>query len=370
MKKHLILTTLGLISSLSLTSCAVPKIGMVIPSGIWGDERISFWTSKKESVCTDDAKALPVSTGNVKMGFSDWIGWFPWEVQKKRKVFERNKVSVDLQWFDDYAKSVSLLEEGKIDANNQTLTETISSVSNGADLVVVLTTDNSHGADQMIVSEKIKSIRDLKGQKVAVEPGSVDHFFLGKLLARAGMSFNDIKLAPMESKKAATAFASGEVEATVIYAPLTLTALNRPGSHELFDSLDFAGAISDHLVFTRKFVNDHPDRVQAVVDSWFASPSGCNTKDKQDGDLALMAKRAKVSVEDFKDLAQGVKVFDAYYNNLAFQVGRKDDNTYLSTTAPEISEFLFKNGLIKNKPDTAKIFDDRFVKAHFARIGT
>lgn len=166
-----------------------------------------------------------------------------------------------------------------IDGNSQTLAETIKSIADGKDLVVVLTTDNSTGNDEIVVSDKINSIQDLKGKKVAVEVGSVDRFMLFKLLKRAGMKIEDIQIVPLITSKAADAFAAGKVDAAAVYAPFITKASSRPGSKILFTDGDLSGTISDRLVFTRKFVNqhpDHPDRVQAAVDSWFAkSESRC-----------------------------------------------------------------------------------------------
>jgi NitT/TauT family transport system substrate-binding protein len=37
--------------------------------------------------------------------------------------------------------------------------------------VVVITNDNSIGNDKIVISDKIKSVKDLKGKKVAAEQG-------------------------------------------------------------------------------------------------------------------------------------------------------------------------------------------------------
>jgi NitT/TauT family transport system substrate-binding protein len=167
MKRHFILTsTLLFALSLSLTTgCGNPATEIKTP--------------------------IAPNADAVKMGYSVWTGWLPWKVTQSKNIFTENKVDVDLQWYPEYPKSVELLNAGKLDANNQTLAETITAVANGVDLVVVMTTDNSTGADKIIVSDKIKSIKDLKGKKVAVENGSVDHFLLNQALKRAGMTFKN-----------------------------------------------------------------------------------------------------------------------------------------------------------------------------------
>jgi len=58
------------------------------------------------------------------------------------------------------------------------LNDTISAVATGSDQVIVLVNDNSTGNDKIIVKDGINSIVDLKGKKVAAEPGTVDHFLL------------------------------------------------------------------------------------------------------------------------------------------------------------------------------------------------
>jgi NitT/TauT family transport system substrate-binding protein len=303
--------------------------------------------------------------GAVRLGFSAWPGWFPWQVSQEKNIFEQNQVDVDLQWFDSYNESISALKAAKIDANSQTLADTISAIASGADLVVVLTNDNSTGNDKIIVSDRIKSIRDLKGKKVAAEEGTVDHFLLVQALKRAGMKIEDIQFVPMETSKAAAAFVASQVDAVAVFAPFTTAALKRPGSIELFSSKDFPGSISDHLVFSRKFVQQHPDKVQAIVDSWFATLDSISLgRNKLEADT-IMAKRAGVSMAEYYEYKDGTKIFSVEDNIEAFETG--NDNTYLSKAAAETNDFLFENGLIKTKVDTSKLFDARFVKAYAAK---
>jgi NitT/TauT family transport system substrate-binding protein len=299
---------------------------------------------------------------DVKLGFSAWPGWFPWQVAQEKDLFQANKIGADLKWFDSYVDSIAALNDGKIDANSQTLGDTVSSIAAGKDLVVVLTNDNSTGNDQIIINEKIKSIKDLKGKKVAVEEGTVDHFLLVLALKGVGMNIKDVQLVPLETSKAADAFVAGTVDATAVFAPFTTKALKRPGSRVLLSSKEFPGAISDHLVFTRKFVSEHPEKVQAVVDSWFDTLNhikfGTN---RAEADL-IMSKRAGVTLAEYNNYLDGTKIFGIEENIEAFKSGK--DNSYLSTAAAESGKFLFENGLIKTKVDTSKMFDDRFVKAY------
>jgi NitT/TauT family transport system substrate-binding protein len=327
---------------------------------------LSFSTIAGCSNSNTPTKSVPTPQAtDVKLGFSAWPGWFPWQVAQEKEIFAKSKVGVNLKWFDNYADSITALNDGTIDANSQTLADTITSIANGKDLVVVLTNDNSTGNDKIIISEQLKSVKDLKGKKVAAEEGTVDHFLLVQALKNVGMTMKDIQFVPMETSKAADAFVVGQVDAVAVFAPFTTKALKRPGSRELFSSKDFPGSISDHLVFTRKFVNEHPEKVQAVVDSWFATLKHISLNMNKPEAEAIMAKRAGVSVAEYQEYGDGTKIFDVEAGLEAFKPGK--DNTSLPQAAIATNKFLFENKLIKNQVDVSKIFDDRFVKAYAAK---
>ncbi len=299
----------------------------------------------------------------VRLGFSAWPGWFPWQVAQEQNIFATKNVQVDLKWFDSYLDSINALTAQQLDANSQTLNDTISAVAGGADQVIVLVNDNSTGNDKIIVREGINTVADLKGKKVAAEEGTVDHFLLLLGMEQAGLKPGDITFVPLETGQAATAFVAGQVDAVGVFAPFTTQALKRPGSKELFSSKDFPGAISDHLVFSRSFVDDHPEQVQAMVDAWFATTQYMTTNPAEA--MAIMAKRANVTVDEYKQYADGTRIFTVQENVAAFQPG--NDMSSLPFAAEKISAFLVQVGLAKTKPDVSKLFDDRFVKAHAAQ---
>jgi NitT/TauT family transport system substrate-binding protein len=213
------------------------------------------------------SKSTSTAKGSTKVtiGFSAWPGWFPWQVAQEQGLFTKNNVQVELKYFDSYTDSLTALSTGNLSANSQTLNDTLSSVSGGAKQTIVLVNDNSTGNDQIIARDGITSLADLKGKKVAVEQGTVDHYLLLLALKKAGLSPADIQLKALLTDAAAAAFLAGQVDAVGAFAPFTTTALGRAGSKAITTSKDFPGAIPDHLVFGSTFVTDHKTEVQAVV---------------------------------------------------------------------------------------------------------
>ncbi|HEV7961120.1 MAG TPA: ABC transporter substrate-binding protein [Actinoplanes sp.] len=295
----------------------------------------------------------------VRLGFSAWPGWFPWQVAQEKGLFAKNGVTVDLKYFESYSDSLTALSTGNLDANSQTLNDTLSSVSGGAKQTVVLVNDNSTGNDEIIARPGINSIADLKGKKVAAEQGTVDHYLLLLALQKAGLTEKDVQFTPLLTDAAAAAFVAGKVDAVGVFAPFTTTALGLKGSKAIATSKDFPGAIPDHLVFGADFVKNHPTEVQAMVQTWFDTTAWIKANPVEA--IAIMAKRGGVSAADYKSYDAGTTIFTRQQNLDAFASGSTAAN--LDYQAGQIGDFLVATGLAEKKPSVDGLLDPKFVQA-------
>jgi len=316
----------------------------------------------------DDDTAGGGSSGKddpITIGYSAWPGWFVWAVADKEGIFDDVGVDVELKYFADYLTSLEAMSTGKLDANSQTLNDTLVSVSAGSDQRIVITNDNSAGNDAIIVDKSIKSIEDLKGKKIAAELGVVDHFLLLQGLATKDMTEDDIQFSGVLTADAAAAFANGKFDGVGVFAPFTVEALKRPGSHVLFDSSDFPGTIPDHLVVTPDLVEDRPEDVQKLVDAWYATLDFI--KAHPDEARKTMAEVAEVSEAEYKSFEAGTHLFTAEEALAAFDGDELPEG--LEPMAEEISKFLVDTKLAEEEPDLDKVFDSSFTKDYLDRNG-
>ena len=328
---------------LSAAACALALIGAVAGT----------------SACT--SKSSP-ATKKITIGFSAWPGWCPWQVAEDQKLFTKNGVEVELKYFDGdtaYTDSLTALASGAIDANAQTLNDTIASVSGGAKQTVVLVNDNSTGNDKIIARDGINSIADLKGKTIAVEQYTVDHYLLLLALEQAGLTEKDIVLKPLGTANAAAAFKSGAVDAVGAFAPFTSTALERAGSKAIATSAEFPGAIPDHLVFNSDVVKNRPADVQAIVNTWFDILKF--NKSNKDDALKIAAKRCGNTPEEYQGYDSGTTIFTLQQNLDAFTPGTTP--AHLNFQAGKIADFIVNTGLVKTRPSLDGLLDDRFVRA-------
>lgn len=298
----------------------------------------------------------------VDLGFSNWLGWYPWQVAQEKGLFEENGVSVNLQWFDTYSASLKAFKSGQLDANSQTLSDTISSIPLGFDPVIVLINDISMGNDQIIANEDIDVIADLRGKTVAVEGGSAQQMLLLYALKDREISPTTVStITALKTEAIAAGFVAFQFEAAGLFPPHTTRALQRKGSKVLVSSADYPGAISDHLVINRDLVVNHPEVVQGLVNTWFDTLRFIQENPNES--RQIMANRGNISTSEYLKYSAGIKLYNYQDNRNAFRAQSKS-MTSLAHAAALTNQFLLDAKLIYSPADISQLLDNRFVEAY------
>jgi NitT/TauT family transport system substrate-binding protein len=296
----------------------------------------------------------------VTIGYSAWPGWFPLAVADQAGIFKKDGLDVNLKYFADYVSSLDAMVAGKLDANTQTLNDTMAAVAGGAKQSIIAVNDNSAGNDAIICDSSITSVADMKGKTVAAEEGVVDHFLLLQGLAKDGMTQDDIDFRGVLTADAASSFSAGQFDCVGVFAPFTLEALKREGSHVVFSSKDFPGTIPDHIVVSQAMVAKQPKVAQKLVNAWYDTLA--YIKANPDKALKIMADKAELSTTDYQDLANGTKIFTVDEAIQAFAPG--DSATSLQHTAGLINPFMVKSGLTKKQASLKGLFAPQFTQAY------
>jgi NitT/TauT family transport system substrate-binding protein len=318
---------------------------------------ISGCTRNKETAATTDKKASG-SGESIKLALSPWPGWFVWYLVKEKGFFEKNGVKVDLVWFPVYSDSLAALSTGKVDANSQTLSDTLTPASKGIGVKAVLVNDNSNGGDGIVVKPEIASLKDLKGKKVATELGTVDHLLMLTALSKQGLKETDVDYTNMTVNDAGPAFISGNLDAAVLWEPFLTKALQEGKGKLLFSSKDTPGLIPDLLVFREEITKNRPDDVKKIINAWFDALD--YWKANPDDALKIMAKAAETPLDDYKAGVDSVKIFQIEDNLKAFQ--KADNYTSLTYTSQKTAEFLKGLDMLSSIPKAESILDSHFVE--------
>ncbi len=185
------------------------------------------------ALCGGVAQAEP-----LKIGYSDWPGWVAWEVAIQKGWFKEAGVDVQFEWFE-YVPSMEAFAAGKLDAVCMTNGDALVTGATGAPSKTIVINDFSNGNDMIVGQPGIEKLQDLKGKKIGVEVGFVDHLLLLKGLQAVGMKESDVELVNVPTGETPKALASGDVAAIGAWQPNSGQALKAvPGSKPIYTSKD------------------------------------------------------------------------------------------------------------------------------------
>jgi NitT/TauT family transport system substrate-binding protein len=202
----------------------------------------------------------------IRIGYPIWVGFGPIYLAHNKGFFKAQGVDVDLQVIDDTKVGMAALAAKRIEAYGATPNTVLLYAKADNPFVMVMTVDDSKGGDGIVAHKDIKSIKDLKGKRVAFLEGSIAQFYLSYLLKREGLTEKDVTPVNMGSTgDAGAAFVAGRVDAAVVWEPWLSKGKAAPHGHVLIDSTKTPGLIIDTLAFRQDVVKNRPEDVRKVV---------------------------------------------------------------------------------------------------------
>jgi len=279
-------------------------------------------------------------------------------IARDKRFFDEEGVAVELRNVEDPKLRFAALAAGKLDGLVTTLDTSSLYWKRDFQFRSVLGLDDSKGGDGIIAKDSIKSIKDLRGQTVAVNEGSVSHFFLSVVLHENGMSEKDIQAVNMRQDDAGAAFMSHKVDAAVTWEPWLTRAKKAPGGHVLVDSAATPGLIVDILLFRRDVITAHPKAIKATVKGWYRAVE--YWKKNPDESDALMAKQVGGWLKDvktFRETLEGVRFYDEAINKQYFAPGGQ-----IYVTADNAITLWKSFGKIKEPVAAADLVDAEFIR--------
>ena len=121
----------------------------------------------------------------------------------------------------------------------------------------------------LVVTENIKTVKDLRGRKVGINgsKGQSSSLLMNQALRQNGMTFDDVQvLVTQDAVTQVQSFVGGQIDAMVTGEPLLSRAIaSRPGSHviEDYSGLDYFPGTEVNA--NKKWLDSKPDQAVAVL---------------------------------------------------------------------------------------------------------
>jgi NitT/TauT family transport system substrate-binding protein len=248
---------------------------------------------------SSNAKLEKVASQPFRVAFNTWVGYSPLLLAQEKGFLREQGIDVVISMLEGVPEKNSALIKGTIDAVGHTADAAVVSAASGVDGQIIFVFDQSWGSDGVVTKKSVRSMKDLKGKRVALEPGFTGHFFFLSLLRDEGMKLSDVQIVPMETGTAGSTFVAGAVEAAATCQPWLGKVKALPDSKVLFSSADKPGRIIDILYMNRQVVKTRRADVVKLVRAmgkatdWYAN-------NKAEGDQ-IMARFWKLSPQEQAD---------------------------------------------------------------------
>jgi NitT/TauT family transport system substrate-binding protein len=297
----------------------------------------------------------------LKVGYSDWPGWVAWDVAISKGWLKDAGVNVQFQWFD-YSASLDAFSAGKIDGVFATNGDTLVTSSGGTKGVMIMLTDYSAGNDNIVGAPGIKSLKQLKGKKVGIEVGLVEHLLLLHGLKAMGMKESDVTLVNSKTNDTPQVLASGQVAAIGAWQPIAGQAMKLvPGARPIYTSAKAPGLIYDVLAVNPATLGPRKDDWIKLIKIWNHVVHYINDPKTQADAIKIMAARDGLTPAAYKPLVKGTHLIDIAEGKKTFKKGPGLNSLYGSSAVSD--DFNVKNAIYKTPMDIDSYIDPSFTDA-------
>ena len=299
--------------------------------------------------------APAASAAPVKIGYSDWPGWVAWQVAIEKGWLKQAGADVTFQWFD-YVASMDAFAAGKLDGVMMTNGDALVTGSGGGKSVMVLITDYSNGNDMIVARPGIKTFKELKGKKIGIETGFVEHLMLLKALEQNGMTEKDVTLVNTKTNETPQVLASRQVDAIGAWQPNSGMAMKAvPGSRPVYTSAQAPGLIYDVIAVSPASLKANRATYAKLAQVWDRTVKYIKDPKTQPDALRIMSKRVGLTPEAYKPLLAGTYLIDLAEAKKIYQKGAGLNSLYGSTKVA--NDFNVKYGVYK-KPENIESYLD------------
>lgn len=283
-----------------------------------------------------------------------WPGYYPLAIAQQQGLFAKHGVAVKLVTYDTYTAAYTDFASGVVDGGEMVLGDLLLLLDRQPARVVMLT-DSSEGADQVLATNAIQTVADLRGKRIGVHLGTYGELFIRQMLEMNGLTVADVKLVNVNPEDVPAAFPDA-IDVGHSFEPFTSQAASR-GGHVLFTSAQTPGLIPNVWAFNLKTIQERPDDVRAFVAAWFEAVDWL--KAHPDEVPAVVAQATGLKAEDIW-LDDSDKVFTLADNRAALKHG--SDFRSLYYTGEQYVKFLTAIGSYSHAPDLNSIIDPSFIR--------
>lgn len=298
----------------------------------------------------------------VKVGYLPVISYSPLFVAIEKGFFKEVGIEVNLIRFASGGKMIAPLATGELEvATGSASAGLFNAIAQGQDFKIVADKGQSrkgHGYDPLVVRKdlvdtgKVKSVKDLKGMKVAFFAKGIAHdFILGKMAEEVGLTIKDFDITYLDGPKQILAFENKSIDAAVTAEPWAAVGTKK-GVSVVLKTPDEVKAIENlqiaMIMYSGKFIREKRDLAQKFMDAYVKGIKYHNKRGMKDKEILDIL--TKYTGRDAETIVASIPFY------------LDDDGIVDIKSLSDIQDWLFANGYMPEKIPMEKAIDLSFLK--------
>ena len=190
-------------------------------------------------------------------------------VVKEQKILEKALPKTEIKWVFSQGSNRSLeyLNSDSLDFSSTAGLAAALSRANGSPIKTVYIQSQPEWTALVVAKNSpIKSLKDLKGKKIAATKGTDPLLFTLQALETAGLNKKEVQLVHLQHPDGKTALERGQVDAWAGLDPLMAAAQIQSGAKLLYRNVGF----NSYSVLSTKeqFAKQNPEAIEAVIKAY------------------------------------------------------------------------------------------------------
>jgi NitT/TauT family transport system substrate-binding protein len=213
----------------------------------------------------------------------------------------------------------------------------------------------------LIDSGKYRDPKDLKGWNVA-QVGVYSTFFIDKVLAKGGLTLDDVKLTQLPAPDIMTAFSNKGMDAGWVTEPYASNIAKQGWGKAVYSTGEIApGQVAAELIMSPQLGKDQPDAIKRFVTAFVHGARdyyhAINKGDTDKGPI-IDALANHTAIKD-----------KALYSQIGLPSISPNADVDPTPSWNEVQDFYMRRGIQKTKIELSKYIDGSFVSAALASLG-
>jgi len=257
------------------------------------------------------ASAIVATQANAAVGdknkitcmYPVWVGFGPIHLANVLGFFKDEGITVEEILDDDMPNAMAAMERGDIDCYLRTVGEYQGlgrrKTTQG---MIIGTIDLSVGGDGWAADGSIKSVCDLKGKTIAVEPNLPARLLMQMALKKeCNLSIKDTNLTDIAAADAVGVFSDPNVAAVGTYEPVlnqVVAAHKDRGAHIIASSKNYNDLILDIMMAHTGELHAHPQKYVKFLRALYRAVDYFYAHEEEA--IPIIAKHFSITADDFK----------------------------------------------------------------------